>query len=79
MDPFRRWMFGTNGPAVTAVFFGAIGLIGFGVIFGPIAVGLGLIGLGEIRRRGGPGRSTAIVGIALGAAAFTLAVVLAST
>jgi uncharacterized protein DUF4190 len=79
VDPIRRWMFGTNGPAVTAVFFGAIGLIGFGVIFGPIAVGLGLIGLGEIRRRGGPGRTTAIVGIVLGVAAFTLGIVLAST
>ena len=78
MDPFRRWMFGTNGRAVTAVFFGAIGLLGFGVILGPIAVGFGLIALGEIRRNGGPGRTTAIIGIGLGVAAFTLAVVLAS-
>jgi hypothetical protein len=72
-------MFGTNGRAVTAVFFGAIGLIAFGVIFGPIAIGLGLIALGEIRRNGGPGRGTAIVGIVLGVAGLALAVVLAST
>ena len=78
MDPFRRWMFGTNGRAVTAVFFGAIGLVGFGVILGPIAVGFGLIALGEIRRTGGPGRATAIAGIVLGVAAIALALVLAA-
>jgi hypothetical protein len=72
-------MFGSNGRAVTAVFFGAIGLFAFGVILGPIAVGFGLIALGEIRRNGGPGRATAIVGVVLGVAAFALAVVLAST
>jgi hypothetical protein len=79
VDPFRNWMFGTNGRAVTAVFFGAIGLVGFGVILGPIAVGFGLIALGEIRRTGGPGRATAIVGIVLGVTAIALALVLAST
>jgi Domain of unknown function (DUF4190) len=72
-------MFGTNGRAVTAVFFGAVGLIGFGLILGPIAIGFGLIALGEIRRTGGPGRSTAIAGIVLGIAAISLALVLAST
>jgi hypothetical protein len=72
-------MFGTNGRAVTAVFFGAFGLIGFGVILGPIAIGFGLIALGEIRRTGGPGRATAIAGIVLGIAAIALALVLAST
>jgi Domain of unknown function (DUF4190) len=79
VDPFRRWMFGTNGRAVTAVFFGAIGLVGFGVILGPIAIGFGLIALGEIRRTGGPGHATAIAGIVLGVAAIALALVLAST
>jgi hypothetical protein len=72
-------MFGTEGRAVTAVFLGAIGLAGFGVILGPIAAGLGLLALGDIRRRGGTGRVTAIAGIVLGVAAFTLALVLAAT
>jgi uncharacterized protein DUF4190 len=79
MDGFRHWMFGTNGRAVTAVFLGAIGLVAFGVILGPIAVGFGLIALAEIRRRPEPGRVTAFAGIALGVAAFALAIVLAST
>ncbi len=79
MDPFRRWMFGTNGRAVAAVFFGAIGLFAFGVILGPIAVGFGLIALGEIRRNGGPGRTTAVLGIVLGVAALALGIVLAAT
>jgi hypothetical protein len=81
MDGFRRWMYATNGRAVTAVFLGAIGLVGFGVILGPIAAGLGVIALGEIRRQPEPdrvARVTAIVGIALGVAAFTLALALAS-
>ena len=71
-------MFGTNGRAVTAVFLGAIGIVGFGVILGPIAVGLGVIALSEIRRSAQPGRGTAIAGIVLGVAAFALALVLAS-
>jgi len=79
VEPLRRWMFTTNGRAVTAVFLGAIGLVAFGVIFGPIAIGLGLIALGEIRRDGGAGRTTAIAGVALGVAAFTLGIVLAVT
>jgi hypothetical protein len=78
MDPFRRWMFTTNGRAVTAVFLGAIGLLVYGVILGPIAVGLGGLALSELRR-GGNGRATAITGIALGVAAFTVSLVLAST
>jgi Domain of unknown function (DUF4190) len=67
VDLFRRWMFASNGRAVTAVFLGAIGI-----------VGLGVIALTEIRRDAQPGRATAIAGIVLGVAAFTLALVLAS-
>ncbi len=81
MDGFRRWMYATNGRAVTAVFLGAIGLVGFGVILGPIAAGLGVLALGDIRRQAEPerlARATAIVGILLGVAAFVLALVLAS-
>jgi Domain of unknown function (DUF4190) len=79
VDVFRRWMFATNGRAVTAVFLGAIGLVAFGVILGPIAIGLGLLALGEIRRQGGPGRTTAIAGVVIGVTAFTLGIVLAAT
>ncbi len=78
MDLFRRWMFTSNGRAVTAVFLGAIGIAGFGVILGPIAVGLGVIALAEIRRESQPGRATAIAGIVLGVVALVLALVLAS-
>jgi hypothetical protein len=81
MDGFRRWMYATNGRAVTAVFLGAIGLVGFGVILGPIAAGLGVLALGDIRRQAELdrlARATAIVGILLGVAAFLLALVLAS-
>jgi hypothetical protein len=82
MDGFRRWMYATNGRAVTAVFLGAIGLVGFGVILGPIAAGLGLIAFGEVRRDAEPARharTTAIAGVVLGVAAFTLGLVLALT
>jgi Domain of unknown function (DUF4190) len=82
VDGFRRWMFATNGRAVTAVFLGGVGLVAFGVILGPIAVGLGLIALGEIRRDPEPdrlSRTTAIAGVSLGVAAFTLALLLATT
>jgi hypothetical protein len=82
MDGFRRWMFTTNGRAVTAVFLGTIGLALYGVILGPIAVGLGALALTELRHEPTPavrGRVTAIAGIVLGVAAFTLALVLAST
>jgi hypothetical protein len=78
VDPIRRWMFSSNGRAVTAVFLGAVGIAGFGVILGPIAVGLGVIALTEIRREAQRGRATAIAGIVLGVVAFTLALVLAS-
>jgi hypothetical protein len=71
-------MFNTNGRAVTAVFLGAIGLAVYGIILGPIAAGLGVLSLTELRR-GGTGRATAVAGIVLGVAAFTLSLVLAST
>jgi Domain of unknown function (DUF4190) len=60
------------------VFIGAAGLVGFGVILGPIALGLGVLALGETRRHGGPGKATAIIGIVLGVTAFTVAIVLSS-
>jgi hypothetical protein len=78
MDRFRRWMFTNNGRAVTAVFLGAAGLAAYGIILGPIAAGLGVLALTELRR-GGTGRPTAIAGIVLGVAAFTLSLVLAAT
>ena len=71
MDLLRRWMFTSNGRAVTAVFLGAIGIVGFGVILGPITVGLGVIALTELA-----GGRRPSVGDPL--AAFTLALVLAS-
>ena len=42
------------------------GCIGFGVILGPIAIGLGLLAKSQINRSGQPGRAPPRIGIALG-------------
>ena len=62
------------------MFLGVAGLVGFGVILGPIAVGLGVIARTEIRRERATGRSARpIAGIVLGVVAFVVPIVLAVT
>ena len=43
-------MFERDGNAVASLLIGAAGLLAFGVILGPIAIGLGLLAIGRIRR-----------------------------
>jgi hypothetical protein len=69
-------VFERDGNAVASVLLGAAGILAFGVILGPIAIGLGLLAKGRIRRSGQAGNGTATVGIALGALATAIPLVL---
>ena len=71
-----RWVFERDGNAVASVLIGAAGLLAFGVILGPIAIGLGLLAKGRIRRTGAPGGGTATIGILLGVAATVIPLIL---
>lgn len=74
-----RWVFQRDGNAVASLLIGIAGLVGFGVILGPIAVVLGLLARRQIAASGRPGIRLAYAGIALGIVAFTYPVVLAVT
>jgi hypothetical protein len=78
-DKLGRWMFERNGNAVAALLFGLAGLLAFGVILGPIAVGLGLMGRSQIRVSRQPGIGTANAGIVLGVVAFAIPILRACT
>ena len=71
-----RWVFERNGNAVAALLLGAAGLIAFGVILGPIAIGLGLLAKSQISRSGQPGTGTASIAIALGLIALAIPILL---
>ncbi len=71
-----RWVFERDGNAVASLLIGAAGLLAFHVILGPIAIGLGLLAIGRIRRSGEPGELTAALGIALGVIATSIPVIL---
>jgi hypothetical protein len=71
-----RWIFERNGNAVASLLFAIAGLAGFGVILGPIAIGLGLIARGQIAGDRRPGLHLANAGIAIGILAFAYPVVL---
>ena len=43
MSNISRWIFERNGNAVASLLFAVAGLAGFGIILGPIAIGLGLL------------------------------------
>ena len=70
------WIFERDGNAVASLLLGAAGLLAFGVILGPIAIGLGLLAKGRIRRTGVPGDGTATIGILLGVIATIVPLVL---
>ena len=70
MSRVGAWIFERNGNAVASVLLAVAGLLEFGVILGPIAVGLGLIGARQIRDSFQPGRNLAVLGIVLGIIGF---------
>jgi Domain of unknown function (DUF4190) len=78
-DKLGRWMFERNGNAVASLLLSLAGLVAYGVILGPIAVGLGLIGRSQIRSSGQPGIGAANTGIVLGVVAFIVPILLALT
>lgn len=78
---FGRWVFERNGNAVASVLFGVAGLLVFGVILGPIAIGLGVMARSQIRQHAAAGliqagSRTAVVGIVVGLVAFLVPVLL---
>ena len=76
---FSKWLFERNGNAVASILLALAGLPGFGLILGPIAIGLGFIARGQIRATGQPGLGLANAGIAIGIVAFLVPVVGALT
>jgi hypothetical protein len=71
-----RWIFERNGNAVSSLLFAVAGLFGFGVILGPIAIGLGLLGRSQIAERYRPGIRLAYAGIVIGIIALVAPIVL---
>ena len=76
MSNISRWIFERNGNAVASLLFAVAGLAGFGVILGPIAIGLGLLARSQIAVTPRPGLHLAVAGIAIGIVAFVYPVVL---
>ncbi len=70
MSRAGAWIFERNGNAVASVLLATAGLLAFGVILGPIAVGLGVLGARQVRDSFQPGRKLAVAGIVIGIAAF---------
>ena len=78
-DKLGKWLFERNGNAVASLLLGLAGLLAFGVILGPIAVGLGLMARSQIRTGAQPGIGTANAGIVLGVVAFLIPILRALT
>jgi hypothetical protein len=76
---FSRWLFERNGNAVASILLALAGLPGFGLILGPIAIGLGFMARSQIRATGQPGIGLANAGIAIGVVAFLVPIVSAVT
>ena len=76
MNNVSRWVFERNGNAVASLLFAVAGLFGFGVILGPIAIGLGLLARSQIAQRPRPGGHLAVAGILIGILAFVYPIVL---
>ena len=73
---FGRWVFERDGNAVASVLLGVAGLLAFGLILGPIAIGLGILAKRRIRLSGQPGDTLATIGIAVGVIAMIIPIVL---
>ena len=78
-DKLGRWLFERNGNAVASLLLALAGLVAFGVILGPIAVGLGLLARSQIRTSGQPGIGAANTGVVLGVVAFIVPILRALT
>ena len=76
MSDFARWILARDGNAVASVLIAVAGLVGFGIILGPIAIGLGLMGRHRVERTGQPGINMAWAGILIGAVATIYPIVL---
>jgi hypothetical protein len=72
-----QWIFERDGNAVAAPLFALAGLIAFGIILGPIAIGLGLLARRNIAASGRPGIRLAWAGIFIGLVAFILPLIYA--
>ena len=76
---FGRWVFERDGNAVASVLLGLAGLLAFGLILGPIAIGLGILAKRRIRYSGQRGDTLATVGIAIGVVAIAIPLILSLT
>jgi hypothetical protein len=65
-------VFERDGNAVASLLFALAGLIAYGIILGPIAIGLGLMARRNIAATGRPGIRLAWAGIFIGVVAFIL-------
>ena len=70
MSKIGRFVFERDGNAVAAVLIGVAGLIAFGIILGPIAIGLGLLARRNLAYSERPGIRLAWAGIFIGLVAF---------
>ena len=76
MANISRRIFERNGNAVASLLFAVAGLAGFGVILGPVAVGLGLMARNQIAHSYRPGIRLAVAGMVIGVVAFAIPIVL---
>ena len=75
MANISRWIFERNGNAVASLLFAVAGLAGFGIILGPIAIGLGLLARSQIAEMPRPGLRLAYAGILIGILDFVYPIV----
>ena len=66
MSNIGRWVFTRDGNAVASLLFALAGLIAYGVILGPIAIGLGVLARRNIEASARPGIRLAWAGILIG-------------
>ena len=72
MSNIGRYVFERDGNAVASLLIALAGLIAFGIILGPIAIGLGLLARRNIAYNERPGIRLAWAGIFIGLVAFIL-------
>ena len=72
MSRIGPWVFERDGNAVAAILFAVAGLIAYGIILGPSAIGLGLMARRNIASTGKPGIHLAWAAIFIGLVAFIL-------